>query len=194
MAISLLVVDDIEDNRVALKMRLALAGYDDVAEAANGREALETLRAGDFDLMLLDVMIPEMDGFQVLEEMKSDTELREIPVIMVSALDDIESLIRCIELGAVDYLTKPFNAALLNASSSRRRRPSIFGPSRKRRRGPRSCSRRSCRGRSRESSRAIRSCRRSGMTTSACCSATSSALPNTRKRMRRRLSSTSSSR
>lgn len=113
MSISLLVVDDIEDNRVALKMRLALAGYDNVTEAENGREALEALRANDFDLMLLDVMMPEMDGFQVLEEMKSDTDLREIPVIMVSALDDIESLIRCIELGAVDYLNKPFNAALL---------------------------------------------------------------------------------
>jgi class 3 adenylate cyclase len=113
MAISLLIVDDIEDNRVALKMRLALAGYDEVAEAANGREALDTLRSGEFDLMLLDVMMPEMNGFQVLEEMKSDTDLREVSIIMVSALDDMESLIRCIELGAVDYLTKPFNPALL---------------------------------------------------------------------------------
>jgi len=113
MSIKLLIVDDIEDNRVALKMRLALIGYEDVAEATNGAEALSALRSGDHDLMLLDVMMPEMDGFGVLTEMKSDTELREVPVIMISALDDMKSVIRCLELGAVDYLTKPFDSTLL---------------------------------------------------------------------------------
>lgn len=115
MTISLLVVDDIENNRVALKMRLALAGYEDVAEAANGRQALEMLRKGSFDLVLLDVMMPDVDGYTVLSEMKSDTQLRDIPVVMVSALDDLSSVIRCIELGAADYLTKPFNPTLLKA-------------------------------------------------------------------------------
>jgi adenylate cyclase len=115
MMISILIADDVENNRVALKMRLALIGYDDVAEAANGREALEMLQAGDFDLVLLDIMMPEMDGYAVLTEMKSDTRLRDIPAIMISALDDISSVVRCIELGAVDYLTKPFNPTLLKA-------------------------------------------------------------------------------
>jgi class 3 adenylate cyclase len=115
MAVDLLVVDDIEDNRVALKMRLALAGYENVTEAENGLQALERLRENPFDLVLLDIMMPEMDGYQVLEEMRADTELRDIPVIMVSAVDDTESIVRCIELGASDYLTKPFNPAVLKA-------------------------------------------------------------------------------
>jgi len=115
MTISILVADDVENNRVALKMRLALIGYDDITEAENGREALEKLVAGEFDLLLLDIMMPEMDGYAVLSEMKSDTRLRDIPVIMISALDDISSVVRCIELGAADYLTKPFNPTLLKA-------------------------------------------------------------------------------
>jgi adenylate cyclase len=115
MTISLLVVDDVEDNRVALRMRLALAGYEDISEAENGRKALEMLRAGGFDLVLLDIMMPEMDGYAVLSEMKSDTQLRDIPVIMISALDEMSSVVRCIELGAADYLAKPFNPTLLKA-------------------------------------------------------------------------------
>jgi class 3 adenylate cyclase len=115
MTISILVADDVENNRVALKMRLSLIGYDDITEAENGREALEKLVAGEFDLLLLDIMMPEMDGYAVLSEMKSDTRLRDIPVIMISALDDISSVVRCIELGAADYLTKPFNPTLLKA-------------------------------------------------------------------------------
>jgi len=112
---TLLVVDDIENNRVALTMRLELAGYGSVEQAANGREALERLRERRFDLVLLDIMMPEMDGYQVLAEMRVDTDLREIPVIMISALDEIDSVVRCIELGAADYLSKPFNPALLKA-------------------------------------------------------------------------------
>ena len=115
MTISILVADDVENNRVALKMRLALIGYDDITEAENGREALEKLAAGEFDLLLLDIMMPEVDGYAVLSEMKTDTRLRDIPVIMISALDDISSVVRCIELGAADYLTKPFNPTLLKA-------------------------------------------------------------------------------
>jgi class 3 adenylate cyclase len=112
---SLLIVDDIENNRVALTMRLELAGYNDVTTASNGREALERMREQKFDLVLLDIMMPEMDGYQVLEEMKVDTELRDIPVIIVSAVEELDSVVRCIELGAADYLTKPFNPTLLKA-------------------------------------------------------------------------------
>ncbi len=96
-------------------MRLELAGYENLATANDGREALEMLRDQPYDLVLLDIMMPDLDGYQVLEQMKSDTELRDIPVIMISAVDDIDSVIRCVELGAADYLTKPFNPTLLKA-------------------------------------------------------------------------------
>ncbi len=109
------IVDHVENNRVALTMRLDIAGYANVTEATNGREALEVMRARAFDIVLLDIMMPEMDGYQVLEEMRVDTELRDIPVIMISAVDELESVIRCIELGAADYLPKPFNPTLLKA-------------------------------------------------------------------------------
>ncbi|MEM7222577.1 MAG: adenylate/guanylate cyclase domain-containing protein [Pseudomonadota bacterium] len=112
---AILVVDDVENNRVALTMRLDIAGYGKVAEASNGREALELMRKQDFDIVLLDIMMPEMDGYQVLEEMRVDTELRNIPVIMISAVDELDSVVRCIELGAADYLPKPFNPTLLKA-------------------------------------------------------------------------------
>ncbi len=112
---ALLIVDDIENNRMALIMRLEIAGYGNVTEAANGREALDRMQEQDFDLVFLDIMMPELDGYQVLEEMKADTKLRNFPVIMISAIDEIESVIRCIELGASDYLTKPFNPSLLKA-------------------------------------------------------------------------------
>lgn len=96
-------------------MRLELAGYENLATASNGREALEMLRDRPYSLVLLDIMMPELDGYQVLEQMKLDTELRDIPVIMISAIDEVDSVIRCIELGAADYLTKPFNPTLLKA-------------------------------------------------------------------------------
>ncbi len=112
---ALLIVDDLEDNRVALAMRLELAGYRNVTHAANGVVALALMREQHFDVVLLDIMMPEMDGYQVLEEMKADTELRDTPVIMISAVEEMDSVIRCIELGAADYLTKPFNPTLLKA-------------------------------------------------------------------------------
>jgi sigma-B regulation protein RsbU (phosphoserine phosphatase) len=111
----LLVVDDNDDNRYTLLQRLKRQGYADVATAANGREALDMLRARTFDLILLDVMMPELNGYEVLEQMKADERLRDVPVIMISALDQIESVVRCIELGAEDYLAKPFNPTLLRA-------------------------------------------------------------------------------
>jgi sigma-B regulation protein RsbU (phosphoserine phosphatase) len=112
---ALLVVDDNDDNRFTLTRRLAREGYTNLTSAVNGRQALERLRADKFDLVLLDVMMPEMNGYQVLEEMGADARMRDIPVIMISALDQIDSVVRCIELGAEDYLTKPFNPVVLRA-------------------------------------------------------------------------------
>ena len=112
---ALLVVDDIEDNRYALTRRLAREGYANVAIAVDGKQALELLDAKPFDLVLLDINMPNLNGYEVLERMKADGKLRHIPVIMISAVDEIESVVRCIELGAEDYLPKPFNPILLRA-------------------------------------------------------------------------------
>ena len=112
---ALLVVDDNEDNRYTLVQRLRRQGYTQLSTANNGREALERLAAQPFDLMLLDVTMPEMNGYEVLERVKADPRLRQLPVIMISALDQIDSVVRCIELGAEDYLPKPFNPTLLKA-------------------------------------------------------------------------------
>jgi sigma-B regulation protein RsbU (phosphoserine phosphatase) len=112
---ALLVVDDNDDNRFTLTRRLTREGYTRLTSAVNGREALERLRADSFDLVLLDVMMPEMNGYQVLEQMNADANLRDIPVIMISAVDQLDSVVRCIELGADDYLMKPFNPVVLRA-------------------------------------------------------------------------------
>src|SRR6516162_2572987 len=112
---ALLIVDDIEDNRFALSRRLAREGYLNVTTAADGRQALELLNSRSFDLVLLDIMMPNVNGYEVLAAMKADERLRHIPVIMISAVDEIDSVIRCIELGAEDYLPKPFNPTLLRA-------------------------------------------------------------------------------
>jgi sigma-B regulation protein RsbU (phosphoserine phosphatase) len=112
---ALLVVDDNDDNRFTLTRRLAREGYRNLTTATNGREALDLLKAKPFDLILLDIMMPDMNGYEVLERMKAGTGLPDIPVIMISALNEIDSVIRCIELGAEDYLPKPFNPTLLRA-------------------------------------------------------------------------------
>ena len=112
---ALLVVDDIDDNQFALSRRLARQGYLNVTTAADGRQALELLNSKSFDLVLLDIMMPNVNGYEVLAQMKASSSLRHIPVIMISAVDEIESVIRCIELGAEDYLPKPFNPTLLRA-------------------------------------------------------------------------------
>jgi len=111
---SVLVVDDTEMNRDMLCSLLEADGHKS-AVAENGRLALDVLKAKPFDLVLLDVMMPEMNGYQVLEQLKSDSSLRAIPVIVLSALDEIGSVVRCIELGAEDYLSKPFDPVLLRA-------------------------------------------------------------------------------
>jgi sigma-B regulation protein RsbU (phosphoserine phosphatase) len=117
-ASALLVVDDNEDNRYTLTQRLKRMGYENVATAVDGRDALTRLRERPYDLVLLDVMMPEMNGYEVLEHLKGDERLRDLPVIMISALDQLDSVIRCIELGAEDYLPKPFNPTLLRARVS----------------------------------------------------------------------------
>jgi sigma-B regulation protein RsbU (phosphoserine phosphatase) len=111
----LLVVDDNEDNRYTLTRRLKREGYSRLLFASNGREALEVLRDHPVDLVLLDIMMPDMNGYEVLERMKADARLRDVPVVMISAVDEVESVVRCVELGAEDYLPKPFNASLLRA-------------------------------------------------------------------------------
>jgi len=112
---AILVVDDNEDNRYTLTRRLNREGYKNLTMATNGREALDKLKAQPFDLALLDIMMPDMNGYEVLEQVKALPGLRDIPIIMISSLDEIESVIRCIELGAEDYLNKPFNPTLLRA-------------------------------------------------------------------------------
>jgi class 3 adenylate cyclase len=111
----ILIVDDIDDNVFTLERRLRQFLDPDITAAENGRIALEHLSAQAFDLVLLDVQMPEMDGLSVLDRMKSDMSLREVPVIMVSAVDDFDIVLRCIRLGADDYVQKPFNAELLRA-------------------------------------------------------------------------------
>jgi sigma-B regulation protein RsbU (phosphoserine phosphatase) len=111
----LLVVDDNEDNRYTLILRLEIEGYQDITTADDGEAALELLRTRQFDLVLLDVMMPKVDGYQVLERLKAEGRLHNIPVVMISALNEVESVVRCIELGAVDYLSKPFDPVLLKA-------------------------------------------------------------------------------
>ena len=110
----ILVVDDNETNRDLLSRRLSRLGHDTVM-AEHGQQALDQVQHHAFDLVLLDIMMPNMTGYEVLERLKADPAQAHIPVIMVSALDDIESVVRCIELGAEDYLFKPFNPTLLQA-------------------------------------------------------------------------------
>ena len=109
-----LVVDDVFANRDLIARRVEKEGHV-VTTAENGREAMEKLRGKPFDLVLLDIQMPEMNGYQVLEAVKADPALRHIPIVVVSAVNEIDSVARCVQLGADDYLFKPFNAVLLKA-------------------------------------------------------------------------------
>ncbi|HEX7272510.1 MAG TPA: adenylate/guanylate cyclase domain-containing response regulator [Casimicrobiaceae bacterium] len=113
----LLVVDDNKVNRLLLTRNLELMGHR-VTTAENGRVALEMLRREPFDLLVLDIEMPEMNGFQVLEQLAHDLQLRDLPVVVTSSLEGLDNVVRCIELGAEDYLTKPVNAVLLKARIS----------------------------------------------------------------------------
>lgn len=111
---TILVVDDNDLNRDLLTRRLVKEKYE-VIVAEDGHRALEELQSNNVDLVLLDIMMPEMDGYEVLEQMKADEGMMHIPVIMITAVDELESTVKCIELGAEDYLPKPFNPVLLRA-------------------------------------------------------------------------------
>jgi adenylate cyclase len=111
---TILIADDNRVNRLLLGRGLEHEGHT-VVFAEHGGEALELLREQPFDLMLLDVLMPELDGYGVLAELKGDPHLREIPVIMTSSLDELDSVVKCLEMGAEDYLTKPINPILLSA-------------------------------------------------------------------------------
>jgi len=110
----LLIADDNKVNRLLLGRTLELQGHR-VSSAENGRRALEMLRAESFDLLLLDLEMPELDGFGVLEQLAADPALREVPAIVTSSLEGVAHVARCIELGADDYLHKPVNPVLLKA-------------------------------------------------------------------------------
>jgi len=110
----ILVVDDDFLNRTLLATNLEEQDYG-VESAVDGGEALEKLRATSFDVVLLDIVMPVLDGYQTLAAIKQDPALQHLPVIMISGVDELESVIRCIEMGATDYLPKPFDPALLRA-------------------------------------------------------------------------------
>jgi adenylate cyclase len=110
----LLIVDDNKVNRLLLSRSVGLLGHR-IALAENGRVALDKLRKEPFDLLLLDIEMPELDGFAVLEQLKVDPKLRDVPVIVTSSIEGLDNIIRCIELGAEDYLSKPVNQVLLKA-------------------------------------------------------------------------------
>src|SRR5271157_573739 len=113
----ILVVDDIPDNRELLCRLLSRQGHA-TAVASNGAEALDMIAKSQFDCVLLDIMMPVMGGIETLSRLKDDDALRHVPVIVVSAIDDIDNVVKCIELGAEDYLYKPVNRVILNARVS----------------------------------------------------------------------------
>ncbi|HLH60741.1 MAG TPA: response regulator [Ktedonobacteraceae bacterium] len=114
---SLLVVDDYGMNRILLARYLGKLSYQ-ATLVENGRQALAHLRSEPCDLVLLDMEMPDMDGSQVLQQLKADPRLHDLPVIMLSAAEELEGVVRCIELGAQDYLPRPFNPVLLRARIS----------------------------------------------------------------------------
>lgn len=110
----ILIVDDTADLRALLSLRLKALGLHS-EQAENGREAMKMSAEKPFDCVLLDMVMPEMDGYQALSAIKSDLRFRHIPVIVISAVDEMDSVVRCIQFGAEDYLPKPFNPVLLKA-------------------------------------------------------------------------------
>jgi CheY-like chemotaxis protein len=109
----ILIVDDNEDNRYTLQLLLESDGHERVASASSGNEAIALLEKQKFSLVLLDLMMPDLNGDEVLKLIKSDPDKRDIPVIMISADTDAEKVSQCIELGADDYLSKPFNPTIV---------------------------------------------------------------------------------
>jgi sigma-B regulation protein RsbU (phosphoserine phosphatase) len=112
---AVLVVDDVPENRDLLVRRLNRLGITEIEQAANGIEALAAIERRNFDLVLLDIMMPELDGFGVLERLKQNGRVNDLPIVVISALNEIEPVVRCVELGAEDFIFKPFNPTLLRA-------------------------------------------------------------------------------
>ena len=110
----ILIVDDNKVNRILLGRGIEQDGHR-IATAENGKQALDMLKSDPYDLVLLDIEMPEMNGYQVLEACLRDNELRNLPIIMTSSLDEIDAVVKCVELGAEDYLNKPVNPILLRA-------------------------------------------------------------------------------
>ncbi|MBI4861657.1 MAG: response regulator [Candidatus Riflebacteria bacterium] len=110
-----LIVDDQLMIRVLLTRHLKQSGFTNVADVTNGQEALDALKAKKYDLVLLDINMPVLDGYATLQRIKADETLRDVAVIMVTAVDEIESVARCIQIGADDYMPKLFNPILLDA-------------------------------------------------------------------------------
>lgn len=116
--IQVLIVDDNEPNRDMLARRLRRNDFD-LSMATGGNEAIHMIRSNLYDLILLDIMMPEVDGYMVLKFIKNDHRLQNIPVIMISALEEMDSVMKCMEIGADDYLTKPFDPDLLKSAVNR---------------------------------------------------------------------------
>ncbi|MBC8026460.1 MAG: fused response regulator/phosphatase [Steroidobacteraceae bacterium] len=114
-AAAVLVVDDVAENRDILVRHLRRLGIGSIVEAENGVEALAATERRSFDLMLLDITMPELDGYEVLRRLKHVANPADLPVIVISALSEIEPVVRCVELGAEDFILKPFNPTLLRA-------------------------------------------------------------------------------
>lgn len=112
---SILIVEDTQMMRLLMLKLLKELGYANVAAVTNGQEALDLLRTRPIDLVLLDIQMPVLDGYETLKRMKADPRLKLISVLMVTAVEKIESVAKCIEMGAEDYLPKLFNPLLLNA-------------------------------------------------------------------------------
>jgi len=113
-----LIVDDNEINRDMLSRRLHRKDFD-ISIAIDGQEAIEMVQATAYDLILLDIMMPNVDGYAVLKHLKGHPKLREIPVIMISAIEEMDSVMKCMEIGADDYLTKPFDPDMLKIAINR---------------------------------------------------------------------------
>ena len=112
---SALVVDDVEENRDLLVRRLKRLGLNDIEQACDGRQALARLDERSFDLLLLDIMMPEMNGYEVLDVLSRDGRTHSLPVLVISALSEVDAVARCLEQGAEDFIFKPFNPIILRA-------------------------------------------------------------------------------
>jgi adenylate cyclase len=115
---AILLADDSEEIRTVMVQMLEVLGYENVTQAVNGQAALDLLNKQEFDLLVLDIEMPGLDGFGVLEALKNDPLRRHLPVIVASGLDDLKAVVRCIQLGAEDFLPKPVNSVILRARVS----------------------------------------------------------------------------